>query len=189
MCGISGYIGKQEAEEMIAAMVATQQHRGPDATGSFIDKGFAALGHNRLSIIDLSAEANQPFTDTSGRYVMVYNGEVYNYRELRESLSNEYHFNTQSDTEVVLVAYLKFGANCLSHFNGMFAFAVWGAGLKNTEQALDKINTSLYSNWFEYKELQTILNSNQSLNRVPSFHLWQWMNFSYLVSKLVGNGE
>src|SRR5690606_22261265 len=107
MCGISGYIGKQHAGELIPAMIATQEHRGPDATGTYFDPGFAALGHNRLAIIDLSPDANQPFQDSTGRYVMVYNGEVYNYKELRETLSNNYNFITQSDTEVVLAAYLK----------------------------------------------------------------------------------
>ncbi|MEX2350201.1 MAG: asparagine synthase (glutamine-hydrolyzing), partial [Flavobacteriaceae bacterium] len=138
MCGISGYIGKQEAGELISTMMTTQQHRGPDASGKYFDRGFAALGHNRLAIIDLSPEANQPFQDATGRYVMVYNGEVYNYKELRETLSNDYTFKTQSDTEVVLAAYLKYGTDCLKHFNGMFAFAIWDTQEKKLFAARDR---------------------------------------------------
>tara|TARA_R110002072_G_scaffold195752_1_gene353055 strand:- start:1218 stop:2948 length:1731 start_codon:yes stop_codon:yes gene_type:complete len=138
MCGISGYIGKQDASNTISAMIGAQSHRGPDASGSYFDSGFAALGHNRLSIIDLSAEANQPFIDSSGRYIMVYNGEVYNYKEIRESLKGHYDFKTQSDTEVVLAAYMHYGSDCLNQFNGMFAFAIWDTHQKKLFAARDR---------------------------------------------------
>lgn len=138
MCGISGYIGEKEFRQEIKAMVEVLEHRGPDFSDVYLDKGFAALGHNRLSIIDLSEEANQPFQDVSGRYVMVYNGEVYNYRELRETLSKDYPFKTQSDTEVVLAAYLKYGSDCLKHFNGMFSFAIWDSREKKLFAARDR---------------------------------------------------
>lgn len=138
MCGISGYIGTKEFGQGIAAMVAAQAHRGPDFSDAFIEEGFAALGHNRLAIIDLSPEANQPFQEPTGRYVMVYNGEVYNYKELRETLSSDYPFKTQCDTEVVLAAYLKYGSDCLKHFNGMFAFAIWDTREKKLFAARDR---------------------------------------------------
>tara|TARA_R110000850_G_scaffold275701_1_gene415552 strand:+ start:2784 stop:4505 length:1722 start_codon:yes stop_codon:yes gene_type:complete len=138
MCGISGYIGTKKFTEGIKTMVSVLQHRGPDFSDVYSDKGFAALGHNRLAIIDLSAEANQPFLDTTGRYVMVYNGEVYNYRELRGNLSTNYNFKTQCDTEVVLAAYLKYGADCLKYFNGMFAFAIWDTQDKKLFAARDR---------------------------------------------------
>jgi len=138
MCGISGYVGVGNAKEFLSKMVAIQHHRGPDASGIFCDPGLAALGHNRLAIIDLSAQANQPFKDNSGRYVMVYNGEVYNYKEIRESLKGNYDFKTQSDTEVVLAAYIQFGSACLNHFNGMFAFAIWDSLDKKLFAARDR---------------------------------------------------
>lgn len=138
MCGISGYIGNKVFRESIAAMVATQAHRGPDFSDVYLDSGHAALGHNRLAIIDLSPEANQPFQDPTGRFVMVYNGEVYNYKELRQKLSKDYLFKTQCDTEVVLAAYLKYGSACIKHFNGMFAFAVWDTQQKKLFAARDR---------------------------------------------------
>ncbi|MFZ4647483.1 MAG: asparagine synthase (glutamine-hydrolyzing), partial [Gemmataceae bacterium] len=98
-------------------------HRGPDAEGFYHDENIA-LGHRRLSIIDLSAAANQPMHDASGRYVITYNGEIYNYKEVRSALP-DYPFRTQSDSEVVLAAYLQWGENCLERLNGMFAFAIW----------------------------------------------------------------
>jgi len=99
-------------------------HRGPDAEGFWQEQG-TALGHRRLSIIDLSDAANQPLEDASGRYVMVYNGEVYNYQQLRSQLQPHYAFRTQSDTEVVLAAFIQWGAEALQHLNGMFALAIW----------------------------------------------------------------
>lgn len=106
-------------------MVTSLRHRGPDAAGIWSDArlGFA---HTRLSIIDLSPAANQPMTDASGRYVIVHNGEIFNYVELRDELRDLGHaFRTHSDTEVILTAFRQWGADCLGHFNGMWAFAIW----------------------------------------------------------------
>lgn len=125
MCGIAGIIGKGNNHQLLLKMLSAQKHRGPDATGEFYDDHVAALGHNRLSIIDLSTNANQPFTDVSNRYSLVFNGEIYNYIELREELSPSYQFLTQSDTEVLLGAYLTWGKDCLHRLNGMFSFAIW----------------------------------------------------------------
>lgn len=125
MCGIAGIIGlnPKQSTPYIHNMVKAIDHRGPDANGIWI-KDFVALGQTRLSIIDLSEEANQPMVDKTGRYVIVFNGEVYNYLEIRSKILN-YPFKSQSDTEVVLAAFIKWGKDCLQHFNGMFAFAVW----------------------------------------------------------------
>lgn len=126
MCGIAGIINFNNATPdpaLIRRMTDCMAHRGPDAAGLYSD-GPAALGHLRLSIIDLSSAANQPFTDASGRYVMVFNGEMYNYNEVR-SLLEGYPFRTSGDTEVLLAAYAKWGPDCLMHFRGMFAFAIW----------------------------------------------------------------
>lgn len=126
MCGIAGLFGNTWKEEHLRSMVSSLNHRGPDAQGIFIDaEKCAGLGHNRLSIIDLSDSANQPFSDISGRYWLVYNGEVYNYLELKNELKDFYSFRTTSDSEVVLAAYLKWGPACLDRFIGMFAFLIW----------------------------------------------------------------
>jgi asparagine synthase (glutamine-hydrolysing) len=127
MCGICGYTkkpGDSEGQEQIEAMLNLIQHRGPDYLGNYIDEK-VCLGHARLSIIDLSAEANQPFT-LSGRYVMCYNGETYNYKELRDELIQlGYSFSTNSDTEVVLRGYMHFGTGFFSKMNGMFAMSIY----------------------------------------------------------------
>ena len=107
-------------------MVSSQRHRGPDAEGIFISpSGVARLGHNRLSIIDLSAAGRQPMSDVSGRYWIIFNGEIYNYLELRAELITDYSFRTKTDTEVLLAAYLKWGDACLDRLIGMFAFVIW----------------------------------------------------------------
>jgi len=137
MCGIAGIIGTYK-EQQLDAMLFSQHHRGPDATGKYLEEGFAALGHNRLAIIDLSAQSNQPFNDTSGRYAIVFNGEIYNYIELREELRNQYDFKTESDTEVLLAAFIIFGKDCLRKCNGMFAFAIWDTQDKKLFAARDR---------------------------------------------------
>lgn len=129
MCGIVGMVGRRASSKKPSAtldrMLLAVRHRGPDATGVWCEDQIE-LGHARLSIIDLSDAANQPMVDDSGRYVLVYNGEVYNYRELRKELEAAgYHFRTASDTEVVLQAFRAWGSSCVSRFNGMWAFAIW----------------------------------------------------------------
>ncbi|HOA39701.1 MAG TPA: asparagine synthetase B, partial [Flavihumibacter sp.] len=103
MCGIAGIlrIDQQPAPEVaIRAMTRALQHRGPDAEGIYL-QGCLALGHRRLSILDTSAASDQPFEDPTGRYQMVYNGELYNFKELRRQIP-EYNFTTSGDTEVLL---------------------------------------------------------------------------------------
>jgi asparagine synthase (glutamine-hydrolysing) len=124
MCGIAGIIGNYERFDF-DKMLQSQQHRGPDYTGIYKDGDKAIFGHNRLAIIDLSAEANQPFFDNSNRYCIVFNGEIYNYLELKKELLPFYDFRTNSDTEVLLAAFIVFGKDFLHKLNGMFAFAIW----------------------------------------------------------------
>jgi asparagine synthase (glutamine-hydrolysing) len=126
MCGIAGIIelkGGVADADLVRRMTDAIAHRGPDADGFFVE-GSAGLGHRRLSIIDLSAESNQPFYDPAGRYVLVYNGEMYNYEEVKAKMS-DYPFRTAGDTEVLLAAYLRWGVDCLRHFRGMYAFCIW----------------------------------------------------------------
>ena len=126
MCGIAGIFGQNYNREQLEAMVAIQHHRGPDASGIYIDPNrLSGLGHNRLSIIDLSESGQQPMCDSTGRHWIVFNGEIYNYIELRRELQSEYIFRTKTDTEVLLAAYEKWGEACLDRLIGMFAFAIW----------------------------------------------------------------
>ncbi len=135
MCGISGIIGDNSNSNLLSEMIETQKHRGPDSSGKHVKNG-VCLGHNRLSIIDLSDSANQPFIDKSERYVLVFNGEIYNYLELKSEL--EYDFKTNSDTEVLLAAYIKWGKDCLQKLNGMFSFAIWDSYEKKLFAARDR---------------------------------------------------
>ena len=124
MCGIAGILGTVEPADRarVAAMCAAQAHRGPDAERVSEVPG-AVLGHRRLSIIDLSDRALQPMT--VGRHVLVFNGEIYNYRELRDELAPRHRFTTTSDSEVLLAAWAEWGEGCLERLNGMFAFCVY----------------------------------------------------------------
>ncbi|WP_029272135.1 asparagine synthase (glutamine-hydrolyzing) [Flavobacterium sp. KJJ] len=137
MCGIAGIIGLYN-EIQLDKMLESQDHRGPDARAKYFDSEFCALGHNRLAIIDLSSEANQPFLDNSGRYIIVFNGEIYNYIEIKATLCDQYNFKTESDTEVLLAAFVIYGESCLEKFNGMFAFAIWDNQEKKLFAARDR---------------------------------------------------
>lgn len=134
MCGISGILSlnnQKISNEVIKKMNLAMAHRGPD-NDSFFEDDNILLGHRRLSIIDLSVEANQPMTDNSGRYVIVYNGEIYNFKSLKNTLQN-YNFKTNSDSEVLLAAFIEYKEKCVEYLDGMFAFAIW-----------DKIEKSLF---------------------------------------------
>lgn len=123
MCGIAGFIDKTKEAQVLEEMTCAIQHRGPDDYGVFMEDG-VALGHRRLSIIDLSRAGHQPmhFEDL----VIVFNGEIYNYKEVQNLLvQNGYWFQSSSDTEVVIKAFHCWGPDCVQHFIGMFAFAVW----------------------------------------------------------------
>lgn len=126
MCGISGFSGDFD-KELLEGMKAIQSHRGPDNADMWQDAAEGiGLAHNRLSIIDLSPDANQPMIDSNGPGVIVFNGEIYNYRELRKNLENEgVQFKSLSDTEVLLKLYQRDGVDMLSKLNGIFAFALW----------------------------------------------------------------
>lgn len=135
MCGINGIAGfndSQIAEKKVQQMNTAMAHRGPDDHGLFVHSQ-VVLGHRRLSIIDLSAAGHQPMESSDGRFQIVYNGELYNFKQLKFELQRvvagssqkAYIFNTQTDTEVILAAYQRWGSDCLRMFNGMFAFAIY----------------------------------------------------------------
>ena len=127
MCGIAGAVGlvDEASRQRVMVMGDAIAHRGPDDSGSWSDQS-ATLVHRRLSIIDVSASGHQPMLSFCGRYVLVFNGEIYNYRELKEELINKgIAFQSHSDTEVLLASFATWGESCVTRFNGMWAFAIW----------------------------------------------------------------
>ncbi len=130
MCGISGFFTPNNffTEEDLNLMVITQNHRGPDSNGIFLERN-VGLGHNRLSIIDLSERGAQPMYSFDKRYVIVYNGEVYNYAEvaaeLKFNFSPNFHFQSATDTEVIIQAFSIYGVDTVKHLNGMFSFVIY----------------------------------------------------------------
>jgi len=150
MCGIVGAIGKNSRKDLLKKSLDSIKHRGPDGEGIFVDEiDNIALGHRRLAIIDLSEDGKQPFISNDSRYVIVFNGEIYNYIELKEELKSEYDFKTKTDTEVLLASYIKWGVKCLDRFNGMFAFAIWDKEKKELFCARDRLGIKPF---YYYKE-------------------------------------
>ncbi len=139
MCGIAGILNKSSAvsREQIKRMTDAMSHRGPDSEGFYQDDTLA-FGHRRLSIIDLSEAANQPFTDYSDRYSLIFNGEIYNYAEIKPLIA-DYPFRTQSDTEVILAGYIKWGPGVLKYLRGMFTIAIWDKEEKSLFIARDRL--------------------------------------------------
>ncbi|MGP8214081.1 MAG: asparagine synthase (glutamine-hydrolyzing) [Bacteroidia bacterium] len=178
MCGICGVIGEAGTQnlvpnDVISRMLKAIAHRGPDDEGTYVENNIA-LGHRRLSIIDLSKNGHQPMFSADGRLAIVYNGELYNFKTLKLELQRAfagnnkdmaYPFRTQSDTEVILAAYLRWGADCLKHFNGMFAFAIWDKEKKELFIARDRLGIKPLYFWFNDKifvfasELRALLQS------------------------------
>ena len=131
MCGISGiYHFSNSAttnEQIVVKMRDTLIHRGPDSAGVYISQNKkVGFGHRRLAIIDLSPAGHQPMTNEDGSIWITYNGEIYNFQQIRPELEKRGHiFRSKSDTEVIIHAYEEYGFNCVKKFNGMFAFAIW----------------------------------------------------------------
>jgi asparagine synthase (glutamine-hydrolysing) len=146
MCGITGFVDKWNATsgrrndraQLLETMCATIQHRGPDDQGTFLQPG-VALGMRRLSIIDL-AGGHQPISNEDGVVSIVFNGEIYNYRELQATLqSRGHHFKTNSDTETIVHAYEEYGPSCVNQLRGMFAFAIWDEKNETLFMARDRV--------------------------------------------------
>jgi asparagine synthase (glutamine-hydrolysing) len=141
MCGIAGILstsGGDADHRRLERMAVAIKHRGPDDTGVHVD-GPVGLVNVRLAIIDTSVAGHQPMASDDGRYVLVYNGELYNYRELGSELVGRGHrLRSRSDTEVVLRAFEEWGPSCVERFNGMFAFAVWDTRARELVIARDR---------------------------------------------------
>jgi len=151
MCGIAGVLdrgGDPVSAATLRRMGGAVAHRGPDGDGTFAD-GPLGLAHTRLAILDLSPAGHQPMATSDGRYVIVYNGEVYNFQELRAELETAGHeFRSRCDTEVVLNAFAEWGPAALDRFNGMFAFAVWDRKARELFLARDRYGIKpLYYTW------------------------------------------
>jgi asparagine synthase (glutamine-hydrolysing) len=142
MCGICGvmlYDGRRQDDGVIRAMVAQLKHRGPDDNGVYVD-GPVMLGQTRLSIIDLSSAGHQPMVDAFDETVIVFNGEIYNYRELRADLIRDgVQLKSASDTEVILYLYRKYGSECPRYLRGMFAFVIWDRRQQSLFIARDRV--------------------------------------------------
>ena len=142
MCGILGYYNKKNQKIDFTTALSKLNHRGPDDSGIEripVFNSFLHLGHNRLSIIDLTKAGHQPMYHKNGRYVIVFNGEIYNYKELRLQIENKYNyiFDTNTDTEVLLACWEIWGIKCLDKLNGMFAFAIYDKELQQISMFRD----------------------------------------------------
>ena len=155
MCGIAGIIYKNNqvvSENEIKQMTDSLAHRGPDAEGSFLENNIG-LGHRRLAIIDLSDAGRQPMLSSDGRFVITFNGEIYNYIELREELHRSgITFSTETDTEVIIESYRFWGENCFNRFNGMWAFCLYDKENKKVILCRDRFGVKpLYYLWDDKK--------------------------------------
>ena len=189
MCGIVGYINLSiEAEfrdPLLRKMCDTLYHRGPDDEGYYFDND-VGLGMRRLSIIDLKG-GQQPLMNEDGNLHLVYNGEIYNYKVLRQSLIQKGHrFKTNSDSEVIIHQYEQDGPQCVNHFNGMFAFAVWDKARRSLFLARDRMGVKpLYYYWdgrcFLFaSEIKAILSSGYVERKINERALWDYLTFRYV---------
>lgn len=190
MCGIVGIFKFKESilTDHIAAMLDVFPYRGPDDKGYWVnaDKS-VALGHRRLSIIDPSPAGHQPMIDENYGLVITFNGEIYNYIEIRKELENYGHvFRTKTDTEVILKAYLQWGEHCLQRFNGMFAFAIWNERSRVLFLARDRLGVKpLYyysdkSGFYFASEVKGILEVLPYKPKICDEFIDVYMSFGYL---------
>jgi asparagine synthase (glutamine-hydrolysing) len=190
MCGICGqvrYDGARADEAAVLRMRDRLRHRGPDDEGIWtvaFDGGGVSLGHTRLSILDLSSAGRQPMHDSTGRYCIVYNGEVYNYVELRKELEKGGSaFRTQTDTEVVLAGYAAWGPSCLERFVGMFSLAVWDSREQRLFCARDRLGIKPFYYfigggcfWFA-SEIKALLESGAPPARPDENLVYDYLSF------------
>jgi asparagine synthase (glutamine-hydrolysing) len=195
MCGIAGILNKRRfpTKEQIKGMTDALVHRGPDAEGFYLD-GPLAFGHRRLSIIDLSEAANQPFIDNSGRYTIIFNGEIYNYAEVKPLL-HDYLFRTHGDTEVILAGYIKWGPGCLKYLRGMFTIAIWDKEEESLFVARDRLGVKpLYyfqdaENFVfasEVRAVLTMFRSERKLNHAAIAEYFRYQSIGFPFSPVEG---
>ena len=183
MCGISGIINQNDSEvqfDQIKKINDLIKHRGPDSEGFFLEKNFA-FGHRRLAILDLSTDGYQPMHYID-RYTITYNGEVYNYLEVKEQLEQcGYKFKSNTDTEVILAAYDKWGHNCVKQFNGMWAFAIYDKKEQKIFCSRDRFGIKPF--YYTEKDGKFIFGSE--IKQLLEFHSERYVNQSMLMDYLV----
>ena len=169
MCGINGVYNHQslkDVENKVKQMNSLTKHRGPDFTDVYLDST-VCLGHNRLAIIDLDSKSNQPFISNDENLVLAYNGEIYNFLELKKQLSKSYKFKTESDTEIIIAAYHLWGINMVTKFNGMFSFALWDKKNEQFFLCRDRLGIKpLY-----YSEYQESIIFSSSIKAINQYYL------------------
>jgi len=185
MCGIFGF--NFENKELLRKGTAVLAHRGPDDSGYFTDVN-VSLGHRRLSIIDLRKKGMQPMCDAQGEIWITYNGEIYNYKEIRQRLEKKYDFKSNTDTEVILYAYKEYGERCVEHFNGMFAFCIYDRRSKKFFLARDRIGIKplyYYSQDGKFifsSEIKAIVQDTEVKRMVNSRVLAEYFAYSFPIS-------
>lgn len=190
MCGIAGFIETNPKTKLgqLQKMARSLAHRGPDDEGFYLKNG-VGLGFQRLSIIDLSKAGHQPMTNEKKNIWLVFNGEIYNYQELRTKLEKLGHkFKSRTDTEVIIHAYEQWGKQCLKYFNGMFAFAIWDEKEKKLFAARDRIGIKPFYYYFDGNnfifgsELKSIINYPDFKKELDKESLYQYLYFQYVPS-------
>jgi asparagine synthase (glutamine-hydrolysing) len=190
MCGIAGrYNYNSDApvdSRAIGRMTALLEHRGPDSCGVFID-GAIGFGHRRLAVIDLSAAAAQPLRSADAALAITYNGEVYNFQQIRTELEGLGHrFVSHSDTEVILVAYRQWGVQCIQRFRGMFALAIWDARARELVLARDRAGKKpLFYRLDQHgiafaSEAKAFLAEPDFNPRMDAAAIWQYLSYQYV---------
>ena len=184
MCGICGF--NWEDKKLIKDMMDILAHRGPDDSGFITDKK-ASLGHNRLTIIDLSEKGHQPMHNEDNSIFITYNGEIYNFKDIRKILGEKGHkFYSNTDTEVIIHAYEEYGEECVGYFNGMFAFAIWDSRKRLFFIARDRAGVkplyySLKNNKLIFaSEIKAILLHNDIKNELDNNSLYKYFTFRYI---------
>lgn len=188
MCGITGLMRFDQQPvtlELVKRMSDRMEHRGPDDEGAYVDR-FVGLGNRRLAIIDLSPKGHQPMSNEDGSIWITYNGEMYNFLDLRQELIARGHqFRSDSDTEVIVHAYQEWGTDCLQKFNGMFAFAIWDSNKQRMFVARDRIGIKplFYhhsNNTFAFgSEIKVILPALESYSEIDVEALSYYMALNY----------
>lgn len=156
MCGIAGFFSPTLGATDLQIATSRLQHRGPDGEGLFTAESNnykIGLGHRRLSIIDLSTAASQPMSSHCGRYTMVFNGEIYNYNEIKQQYFQGYSWKSTGDSEVIIESFAKYGSKCFAWFNGMFAIAIWDKETNELTIARDHIGIKPFYYYFDNAEL------------------------------------
>lgn len=174
MCGIAALFGNLPSREVIAKMTNLVAHRGLDAEGFLFFSGkrgdIAHLGHRRLSILDLSEHGNQPMSSPDGRFHITYNGEIYNYLELKQELKKKGHrFFTDCDTEVLLAAFSEWGSRCLPKLNGMFAFVIYDSFNRRIFAARDRFGIKPLYYWVSPSNAVAFASEIKQFTALPDF--------------------